>query len=96
MSLIVHHFIKASPNLCLLTTLCLILLNLDLRTEVLKLSFFRQKIDEISHLTKHHIQQIKMKLRSFKSVEHINEKADGPYRGFGYLSLSSDPIDLAT
>ena len=27
---------------------------------------------------------------------HINEKGDGPYRGFGYLSLFSDPIDLAT
>ena len=39
---------------------------------------------------------IKIKLRSFKSSEHINEKGDGPYRGFGYLSLFSDPIDLAT
>ena len=38
----------------------------------------------------------KNKLRSFKSSEHINEKGDGPYRGFGYLSLFSDPIDLAT
>ena len=38
----------------------------------------------------------KIKLRSFKSSEHINEKGDGPYRGFGYLSLFSDPIDLAT
>ena len=28
--------------------------------------------------------------------EHIKEKEDGPYRGFGYLSLFSDPIDLAT
>ena len=35
------------------------------------------------------------KLRSFKNSEHINEKGDGPYRGFGYLSLFSDPIDLA-
>ena len=34
---------------------------------------------------------IKIKLRSFKSREHINEKKDGPYRGFGYLSLFSDP-----
>ena len=25
-----------------------------------------------------------------------SEKGDGPYRGFGYLSLFSDPIDLAT
>ena len=41
---------------------------------------------------------IKMKLRSFKSStsENINEEGDGPYRGFGYLSLFSDPIDLAT
>ena len=38
----------------------------------------------------------KIKLRSFKSSEHINEKGDGPYRGFGYLSLFSDPINLAT
>ena len=36
------------------------------------------------------------KMRSFKSSEHINEKVDGPYRGFGYSSLFSDPIDLAT
>ena len=38
----------------------------------------------------------KIKLRSFKSSEHINEKGDGPYHGFGYLSLFSDPLDLAT
>ena len=30
---------------------------------------------------------IKIKLRSFNSGEYINEKGDGPYRGFGYLSL---------
>ena len=35
----------------------------------------------------------KNKLRSFQSSERINERGDGPYRGFGYLS---DPIDLAT
>ena len=35
-------------------------------------------------------------LRSFKSSAYINEKGDGLYRGFGYLSLFSDPIDLAT
>ena len=29
-----------------------------------------------------------------KSREHINEKGDGPYRGFGYTNLFSDPIDL--
>ena len=39
---------------------------------------------------------MKIKLRSLKSSEHINEKGGGPYRGFGYLSLVSDPIDLAT
>ena len=39
-------------------------------------------------------QRIKIKLRSFKSSEHFNEKGDGPYRGFGYLSLFSDPIDF--
>ena len=38
----------------------------------------------------------KIKLRSFKSSEHIYEKGDGPYRGFVYLSLFSDPTDLAT
>ena len=38
---------------------------------------------------------IKIKLRSFKSNEHINEKVDGPYRGFGYLSLFSDLLNLA-
>ena len=26
----------------------------------------------------------KIKLRSFKSSEHIFEKGGGPYRGFGY------------
>ena len=26
----------------------------------------------------------RIKLRSFKRSEHINEKGDGPYRGFGY------------
>ena len=28
-------------------------------------------------------------------ILHINEKGDGPYRGFGYLSLVSDPLYLA-
>ena len=28
--------------------------------------------------------RIKMKLRSFKSSEHITEKGDGPYHGLGY------------
>ena len=39
---------------------------------------------------------IKIRLRTFKSSEHIFEKGDGPYRGFGYSSLVSDPLDLAT
>ena len=30
------------------------------------------------------VPKIKLKLRSFKSSEHINEKGDGPYRGFDY------------
>ena len=34
----------------------------------------------------------KNKLRSFKSSDHINEKSDGPYRGFNYKSLLSDPL----
>ena len=37
-----------------------------------------------------------MKPRSFKSSEQINEKGKGSYRGFGYLSLFSDPTELAT
>ena len=39
---------------------------------------------------------IKIKLRSLKSNMRINEKGDWPYRDFGYLSLFSVPIDLAT
>ena len=38
----------------------------------------------------------KIKLRFFKSSEHINENGDGPYHGFGHLSLFSDPLDMAT
>ena len=30
-----------------------------------------------------------IKIRSFKNREHFNEKKDGPYRSFGYLSLFS-------
>ena len=41
-------------------------------------------------------QEIKIELRSFKRSEHIYEKGDGPYPGFGYLCLFFDPIDLAT
>ena len=40
--------------------------------------------------------KIKINLRSFKSSEHIFEEGDGPYRGFGYSSLVSGPLDLAT
>ena len=36
----------------------------------------------------------KIKLRDFKSSEHINEKRGGSYRSFGYLSLFIDPLDL--
>ena len=32
---------------------------------------------------------IKIKLRSFKSSEHVKEKGVGSYRGCGYLSLFS-------
>ena len=35
------------------------------------------------------------KFRSFKSIENIHKKECGPYRGFGYSSLISDPLDLA-
>ena len=38
----------------------------------------------------------KKELRSFKSSERINEEGDGPYHGFGSLSLFSDPVDLAS
>ena len=38
----------------------------------------------------------KIKLRPFVSSEHINEKGNGPYRGFGYLNLFSYHKDLAT
>ena len=35
------------------------------------------------------------KIRSFKSKENIHKKEVGPYRGFGYSSLISEPIDVA-
>ena len=38
---------------------------------------------------------VKIKLRFFKSNERINGKRYGPNRGFGYLSLFSDPLNLA-
>ena len=42
------------------------------------------------------ITEIKIQLRSVKNIEHINEEGGGLNRGLGYLSLFSDPIDLAT
>ena len=41
------------------------------------------------------MKNIKIELRSSQSSKHINERRDGPYHGFGYLSLFSDPLDLA-
>ena len=35
------------------------------------------------------------KFRSFTSKENIHKKEVEPYRGFSYLSLISDPVDLA-
>ena len=35
-------------------------------------------------------------LEDRREIENISEKGDGPYRGFGYLSLFSDHIDLAS
>ena len=35
------------------------------------------------------------KFRSLKSKENIQKKGVGPYHGFGYQSLISDPINLA-
>ena len=35
------------------------------------------------------------KFRSFKGKENIHKKEVGQYHGFGYLSLISDPINLA-
>ena len=42
-----------------------------------------------------HKKKIKIKLRSLKSSERNNDKWDGPYYGFGHLSLFSDPLGLA-
>ena len=55
----------------------------------LRVCYQKAKTDALVH-------EIKIKLKSFKSSEHINEEGDEPYRGFGYFSLFSDPIDLAT
>ena len=37
-----------------------------------------------------------LKLGSFQSSEHINEKSDKSYLGFGYLSFVRDPSALTT
>ena len=42
-----------------------------------------------------HIKDNSKKFRSFKSKENIHKKEVGPYHGFGYSSLISDPINLA-
>ena len=42
-----------------------------------------------------HIPGIKIDPRFFQSCEYIDETVDGPYRGFGYLSLFSDSEGLA-
>ena len=42
-----------------------------------------------------YLKEIKIKLRSVNSNEHIDEKRNRPFRGFGYLSLFGDPLDLA-
>ena len=44
----------------------------------------------INWLGDFNITKKKLKLRSFMSNEHINEKGDGPYRGFDYKSLVND------
>ena len=36
----------------------------------------------------------KIKLRSLRAFNNINEKGGMPYCGFGYLGLFSDPIEL--
>ena len=41
------------------------------------------------------LKRIKIKRRSFKSSEHINEKVNGPYRGFDLLSFFSDFLNGA-
>ena len=35
-----------------------------------------------------------LKLSSFKSGKNMQEIWDGPYRGFGYSSLISDPLGV--
>ena len=54
------------------------------------------KFENLSGHSQGIVREIKLKLRSFKISEHNNEKGDGPYHGFDYSSLVSDPLDLAT
>ena len=49
---------------------------------VLTSNLISEVTGKISHADK--AKMIKLKLRSFKSSEHINEKGDGPYRSFDY------------
>ena len=74
----------------------------DLRTSVVdkRLGVYVSKVSKITTAILNniciecsHLNRIKLR---FKSSEHINEKGDGPYCGFGYLSLFSDPIGLTT
>ena len=57
-----------------------------------KINTLRRPDSEI-HMKR--IQNNNEKFRSFKSKENIHKKEVGPYRGFGYKGLISDPIDLA-
>ena len=50
----------------------------------------------LTKITVYLLLNIKKQNGSFKSIEHIDEKGNGQNCGFGYLSLFSDPIDLAT
>ena len=53
----------------------------------------RESLSKTRLTIRHLYYEIKIELRSFKSRERINEKGDGSYSGFGYLSLFSDPIN---
>ena len=58
----------------------------------------KKKMDSKGRSTSTPVQytKFKLKLNSFMSSEHINEKFDWPCHGFGYLSIVSDLLDLAT
>ena len=55
-------------------------LKLSYRSSHLK----RYKVKQLRKIYKKESKEIILKLKSFKSNEHINEKGDGPYRGFDY------------